>query len=131
MEGVNHPEHYQGKRECIEEIRLLYGDEAAKGFCRGNYHKYKTRAGKKEGESAEKDLAKAEWYLDYLEKIVKAEKLIPRADGKSLLHTAQIAELFDTDYSGNDVVERQRRKEPLITLLNLIKENDLGEISND
>lgn len=26
-DNVNHPEYYQGKRECIEEMRLLFGDE--------------------------------------------------------------------------------------------------------
>lgn len=63
---VNHPEHYQGKHECIEVMRKMFGDEAVRGFCKCNAYKYRFRAGQKDGESAETDIAKAEWYEDYL-----------------------------------------------------------------
>jgi hypothetical protein len=67
-EMVDHPSHYnQFKREVIEEMRLLFGDEAVKSFCKLNAYKYMRRAdykGKKE-----EDLAKAEWYMDYLDKM--------------------------------------------------------------
>jgi hypothetical protein len=65
-EAVDHPAHYQGKYECIDEMRVLFGDEAVKGFCMCNAYKYRYRAGKKQGEEYEKDIAKAEWYMDYL-----------------------------------------------------------------
>ena len=65
-DGVNHPIHYQGQYECIDLMRALYGDEAVMGFCRCNSFKYRFRAGCKAGESAEKDLKKAEWYENYL-----------------------------------------------------------------
>ena len=71
--GVNHPTHYQGKYECIDLMRALYGDEAVAGFCKCNAYKYRFRAGKKEGEDAQKDIAKAEWYEDYL-MTLKGEK---------------------------------------------------------
>ena len=71
--GVNHPTHYQGKYECIDLMRVLYGDEAVAGFCKCNAYKYRFRAGKKEGEDAQKDIAKAEWYEDYL-MTLKGEK---------------------------------------------------------
>jgi hypothetical protein len=61
---VNHPSHYQGKHECIEVMRALFGDEAVKSFCKCNAYKYRFRAGKKG--SAEEDIKKAEWYEDYL-----------------------------------------------------------------
>ena len=65
---VNHPSHYnQGNREVIEEMRLLFGDEQVKSFCRLNAYKYKMRADFKG--SKEEDLKKAEWYLDYLERM--------------------------------------------------------------
>lgn len=71
-EMVDHPSHYnQFKRETIEEMRLLFGDEAVKGFCKCNAYKYQRRAKFKENE--EEDLNKAEWYLDYLEKMEKGE----------------------------------------------------------
>lgn len=63
---VDHPDHYQGKYECIELMRAMFGDEFTRCFCAGNSFKYRFRAGKKEGESAEKDLSKAEWYETYL-----------------------------------------------------------------
>ena len=61
---VNHPSHYQGKHEGIEVMRVMFGDEAVKGFCKCNAYKYRFRAGKKG--SAEEDIKKAEWYEDYL-----------------------------------------------------------------
>lgn len=66
MAEINHPAHYQGNHECIDVMRAMFGDEAVKGFCRCNAYKYRFRAGCKDGESAEDDLAKAEWYEDYL-----------------------------------------------------------------
>jgi len=65
-EQVNHPSHYQGKHECIEVMRVMFGDEAVKGFCRYKAFKYRFRAGKKDGNSAAQDIAKAEWYEGYL-----------------------------------------------------------------
>ncbi len=66
MTKVDHPEHYQGKHECIDVMRALFGDEAVEGFCKCNAFKYRFRAGQKEGEKKEDDIAKAEWYEDYL-----------------------------------------------------------------
>lgn len=71
-EMVNHPDHYnQGGFECIEEMRLLFGDAAVITFCRLNAYKYRYRApykGRKE-----QDLAKAEWYLKKIEELEHAE----------------------------------------------------------
>ena len=65
---VDHPSHYnQFKREVIEEMRLLFGDEAVKSFCKLNAYKYIRRADFK-GQK-EEDLKKAEWYIDYLDKM--------------------------------------------------------------
>lgn len=67
IENVNHPSHYQreGKKECIEEIREKYGDYITCIFCLTNAYKYLYRAGAKEGNSAEQDIAKAKWYWQY------------------------------------------------------------------
>lgn len=64
--SIDHPDYYDGKHECIETMRVMFGDEAVKGFCRCNAYKYRFRAGHKDGESVEKDIAKAEWYEEYL-----------------------------------------------------------------
>lgn len=68
-EQVNHPSHYQqnGRRECIEEMRLVFGDAAVKQWCIMTAYKYRYRTGNKENNSAEQDNAKAEWYLNYAE----------------------------------------------------------------
>lgn len=62
-ETVNHPFHYQGKHECIDEMIALFGVDAVKAFCRCNVYKYRYRADKKNGPE---DIAKAEWYMDKL-----------------------------------------------------------------
>lgn len=65
--GVENSPYYQGndRLECIEEMRLMFGDEAVKTFCRLNAYKYYYRAGYKTFESAAKDRAKALWYLNF------------------------------------------------------------------
>lgn len=66
-EMIDHPSHYNtGKYECIDEMIALFGVEAVKDFCRCNAFKYRYRAGNKKGESAEKDMAKCEWYVSKL-----------------------------------------------------------------
>ena len=76
LSGVNHPSHYQIKDrfECIEEMRLMFGDEAVKDFCRCNAYKYYYRAGSKDGESADKDRAKGMWYLKYYAKMCREKE---------------------------------------------------------
>ena len=58
-EKVDHPEHYQGKNECIDVMIAMFGTEAVKSFCRCNAYKYRFRADRKNGEE---DIRKAEWY---------------------------------------------------------------------
>lgn len=62
-ETVNHPAHYQGKHECIDEMIALFGVEAVKHFCMCNVYKYRFRAANKNGQE---DISKAEWYMDKL-----------------------------------------------------------------
>ena len=60
-EVVNHPDHYGGKDNPYEAIKVI---EAWKlGFCLGNTVKYISRCGKKHDDQLE-DLKKARWYLD-------------------------------------------------------------------
>lgn len=51
-----------GGREAIDVIRETLGDEDFVAFCRGATLKYRLRAGKKEGTTADNDLQKADWY---------------------------------------------------------------------
>lgn len=71
-EHVEHPDHYGGGDNPYEVIKVLkawMSREELIGFCKGNAIKYISRAGKKEGQPFERDMAKARWYLDYIEKI--------------------------------------------------------------
>lgn len=70
-EQVNHPGHYQqaGRRECIEEMRLMFGDEKVYWWCVMTAYKYRYRMGNKDGNPAEQDEKKAEFYLDYAEEM--------------------------------------------------------------
>lgn len=62
--NVDHPQHYgHGQFETIEEMRIMFGDEAVRSFCVLNAYKYKARAQYKG--NAEEDLKKADWYLNY------------------------------------------------------------------
>ena len=65
-EAVQHPKHYQGKHECIEVMRSLFGDAAVMNFCKCNVFKYRFRASDKNGTE---DINKAEWYEEYLMKL--------------------------------------------------------------
>ena len=67
-EAVNHPQHYQGKNECIDVMVAMFGLEAVKSFCKCNAYKYRFRADKKNGAE---DIAKAEWYES---KLIELEK---------------------------------------------------------
>lgn len=70
-DDVIHPQHYTAhKIECIEEMRILFGDIAVFHFCICNAWKYRERAGLKKGASAEKDHAKADYYIEFARKLV-------------------------------------------------------------
>jgi hypothetical protein len=59
---VNHPTHYcrDGAMESIDEMVMIFGKEAVKGFCLCNVWKYRYRASSKNGEE---DLKKSDWYI--------------------------------------------------------------------
>ena len=65
-DNVSHPAHYQGKHECIDLMREIYGDEAVRHFCICNAYKYRFRAGAKDMATYDEDIKKAEWYENYL-----------------------------------------------------------------
>lgn len=59
-EQVNHPEHYGGKNNPYEAIKVI--EAWGLGFSLGNTIKYISRAGKKGNRL--QDLEKARWYLE-------------------------------------------------------------------
>ena len=75
MEQVNHPDHYGGKNNEYEAIKVI--DAWGLGFSLGNTIKYISRAGKKGKNKELEDLRKAKWYLEHhieqLEKKINSE----------------------------------------------------------
>ena len=62
MESVNNPEHYGGKQNTYEAIKVI--EVWGLNFHLGNVIKYISRAGKKDKTKLKEDLEKAKWYLD-------------------------------------------------------------------
>ena len=62
-EYVNHPNHYGGKDNKYEVIKVI--DEWNLGFSLGNTVKYISRAGKKDPNKELEDLKKGLWYLQH------------------------------------------------------------------
>ena len=60
-ESVNHPQHYGGKDNPYEAIKVI--EAWGLDFCLGNTLKYISRAGKKDPQREREDLEKALWYL--------------------------------------------------------------------
>lgn len=78
IEQVNHPAHYQKNgKECIEAMEEEFGPLAVYHFCLLNAFKYKWRAGFKDDNSKEQDLAKAKWYEDYAKKLMDRGIAVP------------------------------------------------------
>lgn len=67
-EMISHPQHYniEGRKECIVEMLEKYGFHAVANFALLNSYKYLFRAGLKDGNSAEQDVKKAQWYFDWV-----------------------------------------------------------------
>lgn len=62
-DNVNHPKHYEGhcSIECIDNMRLIFGNQMVTDYCIVNAYKYLSRYKYKNGYE---DLKKAKWYLD-------------------------------------------------------------------
>jgi len=59
---INHPQHYGGKENPYETIKVIEAWGLDKNFNLGNAVKYISRADKKDNNV--EDLKKARWYLD-------------------------------------------------------------------
>ncbi len=65
----NYDEHYQAMdMQPIEVMQKVLTCEEYLGFLKGNIIKYCMRAGRKQGEEASKDYAKAKRYAELLDK---------------------------------------------------------------
>ena len=71
---VNSPPHYNaGNIECIDAIQQSMQPDAFFGYLKGNIQKYVWRYEMKKGVQ---DLEKAQWYLNKLIEVLKAEETV-------------------------------------------------------
>lgn len=68
--------HYKGAVEPLEVMAKILTKEEFVGFLKGNIIKYSYRAGRKVGESVEKDRNKFLVYSDWLHKVINGEPII-------------------------------------------------------
>lgn len=78
----HYDEHYASMAglEPIELMQLVLSLPEFVGFLKGNIIKYTLRAGKKQGEAAEKDAAKAKRYTEWLIKLGYKMPINPKED---------------------------------------------------
>lgn len=79
---AHYDEHYASMigLEPIELMQLVLTYDEFVGFLKGNIIKYTLRAGKKQGEAAEKDVAKAKRYIEWLVKLGYKMPINPKED---------------------------------------------------
>ncbi len=79
---THYDEHYASMvgLEPIELMQLVLSPAEFIGFLKGNIIKYTLRAGKKQGEAAEKDVAKAKRYIEWLMKLGYKMPINPKED---------------------------------------------------
>ena len=68
--------HYKGAVEPLEVMAKLLTKDEFIGFLKGNIIKYSYRAGRKQGESGEKDRNKFLVYSDWLHKVTNGEPIV-------------------------------------------------------
>lgn len=81
-QAKHYDEHYASMvgLEPIELMQLVLSYDEFIGFLKGNIIKYTMRAGKKQGEAAEKDAAKAKRYTEWLVKLGYKMPINPKED---------------------------------------------------
>jgi hypothetical protein len=81
-QAKHYDEHYASMvgLEPIELMQLVLSYDEFIGFLKGNIIKYTLRAGKKQGEAAEKDVAKAKRYTEWLVKLGYKMPINPKED---------------------------------------------------
>jgi len=101
-DNVNHPEHYSGKKECIDVMLETQGKEAVKGFCVCNAIKYLYRQRQKGGLE---DIKKAVWYLNKYIELCNENKDIKNSSPFSIEHN-------DLRFMSDEEIKKEMDKIP-------------------
>lgn len=75
VDMINHPKHYcrEDAMECLDEMRLVFGDDIVAAFCLCNVWKYRYRAASK---GQEEDLKKSDFYMRKYEELITQRNLL-------------------------------------------------------
>lgn len=86
-----HPSHYQkeGRMECWLEQEHAYGTFAVVCFDICNAHKYMYRAGEKEGNPKEQDIAKIRNYVEHANKLTETLNTSEKIQAHTMLRTLE------------------------------------------
>lgn len=127
MEAVNNPEHYGGKNNPYEAIKVVEAWGLDKDFYLGNVVKYISRAGKKNSDKELEDLEKAKWYLDRkIEKHKQNNIVVDNSEG----------EIFGVYYTPTNILDKVRKEQEKELISEKLekalikKQNISNEISN-
>lgn len=103
-EQVNHPAHYNipGRKECIEEMIDKWSAELTAIWCEMTAYKYEYRAGLKDGNSKEQDMAKRDWYLRKASEI----RAVPQMTASVVAAADVSAPVFATDEQIRNQIEK-------------------------
>lgn len=73
VDMINHPKHYcrEDAIECLDEMRLVFGDDIVAAFCLCNVWKYRYRAASK---GQEEDLKKSDFYMRKYKELVETKE---------------------------------------------------------
>ena len=84
-----HPQHYNkaNRKECWDEQEFAYGTFAVVCFDICNAHKYMYRAGLKDGNPAEQDIAKIKNYIAHANKLTERLNIFKRILARKMLRT--------------------------------------------
>lgn len=75
VDMINHPKHYcrEDAIECLDEMRLVFGDDIVAAFCLCNVWKYRYRAASK---GQEEDLKKSDFYMRKYKELITQRNLL-------------------------------------------------------
>ena len=95
VDMINHPKHYcrENAIECLDEMRLVFGDDIVAAFSLCNVWKYRYRAASK---GQEEDLKKSDFYMRKYKELIN--KGLLQGD-KSL---QELKEAVHFDFHGSD-----------------------------
>lgn len=88
VDMINHPKHYcrEDAIECLDEMRLVFGDDIVAAFCLCNVWKYRYRAASK---GQEEDLKKSDFYMRKYKELTESTEISEKCHLKNSLRSTR------------------------------------------